>query len=548
MDEDGCFGCLAIVIGVALLIGYWYLVIVVAGPIVVVAGGAVLASIFVWNYCVALARTMLPERCGGEDAHLVVPQVAPGDAAEPAYVQYFFFQALKDYEQVVLASARADLAVAQGKWGVGLARWLITGESDDPERTQIEGIGLALSIPVGLVAAGVLIASGIGAVTIAIGFGLIHLAAVLIAIVICGIGADAFRLLESGAQLVRRIRLACPHPGCYRSIALPVYECPGAGCGRRHRHLQPGRYGVFVRTCICHQRLPTLMRQGRHGLAAYCPHCERPLPDHIGSTRATHLPVVGGPSTGKTMLLMASIVALADGAAGDGLEVTFASDADRSEYERARDQLRQGDDLAKTVVQPPRAFLVYVGTGKSRRLVYLYDAAGESTQTTEAAQQLLYLEHAEGLLFVVDPFSIPDLRRRLDPSEESIAVASKPSHEDPDTTLTRIGNVLRSMTGAGAALPVAVVITKGDALVAVPSLGSPDVGAEGETVSQWLETVGLGVVNRNLELMFGDVGYWIVSARAAMLIGADGAVVTAPLRWLLTQTGLPLAHDAKVAP
>lgn len=540
MNEEG-IGCVGFLIAAAAVALYWYFVIAVAGPVVVVAGGVVLAVVFVWNYCVALARTMLPERFGGEDVPLVVPVVGPGDGAEPAYTQYYFSQALRDYRQVVVASARADVAVARGKWCSDLAGWLVTGISAHPERRMIEGFALAFTIPLGLLVGGILIVSGLGAVAVAVAFGLIHLAAVLLAIVVSGVGAGAFRLLETGGQVVQRIRLSCPHPGCYRPIALPVYECPGAGCGRRHRQLRPGRYGVFVRTCLCHERLPTLLRQGRHGLAAYCPHCERPLPDNIGTARAMHLPVVGGPSAGKTMLLMSAMVVLADEASRGGLEVTFASDADTMEFDRARDQLRANADLAKTVVQPPRAFLVYIGSGATRRLVYMYDAAGESTQTTDAAQQLSYLEHAEGLLFVVDPFAIPALRASLDRRGEAVAVAAKPSPEDPDTTLTRIGNVMRSMSSGGASsLAVAVVITKGDALATLPGISAPPVGADGERVSQWLAAVGLAAVNRNLDVMFGDVRYWMVSARSAVQAGSDGAGVTGPLRWMLARGGLEL--------
>ncbi|MDX6720196.1 MAG: hypothetical protein QOJ63_2450 [Solirubrobacteraceae bacterium] len=526
---------------------YWYFVLRIAGPTLVAVGAIALAGVFLWQYCIALGRTMLPDLCGGDDAQLIVPLAAPPDGAEPAYTQYFFAQALADYKQVVMRSAQGDYAVARGKWCGDLVRWLITGSSACVERRTIDGVALVFTIPIGILVAAVLTVSGLGAAVIAVGFGLVHLGAVMLAIVISGVGAGAFRAFEAGGQLIRRIRLSCPHPGCYRSIALPVYECPGARCGRRHRHLQPGRYGVFVRTCVCHERLPTLLRQGRHGLAAYCPHCDRPLPDNIGTTRAMHIPVVGGPSAGKTMLIMSAIVVLAEEAAAGGLELTFASDADRAEFERAREQLRRQGDLAKTVVRPPRAFLVYIGSGATRRLVYLYDAAGESTQTTEAAQQLLYLEHAQGLLFVVDPFAIAGLRASLDVAGQRIAAASKPSPEDPETTLTRISNVIRSMSEGGAsALAIAVAVTKGDALAALPGLSCPPVGASGEFVLEWLSSVGLGAVNRNLDVMFGDVHYSLVSARVAVRANAGVSGVTDPLRWLLSRAGLDLSRKPEV--
>jgi hypothetical protein len=184
---------------------------------------------------------------------------------------------------------------------------------------------------------------------------------------------------------------------------------------------------------------------------------------------------------------------------------------------------------------------VYVGSSSARRLVYLYDAAGESTQSSEIAQQLSYLEHAEGLLFVVDPFSLPGVTNNLDNDGRQIAAASGPSPEDPDTTFTRISNVLRSMSKGGASsMPVAVVVTKGDALGRLSKVNAPAVGAEGDAVSKWLDHMGLDTMNRSLEVLFGDVSYWAVSARAAMHAGASGSAVTAPVRWLLAEAGLNL--------
>lgn len=527
------------VVAVAAIIT-WYLVIAVAGPVVVVVGGAALSFVFLWNYGVGLARTMLPELLGQSDSCLILPTpTAPEN--EPAYKQYFFGQALADYRQVVEMSLEADLRVASGPWCADLARWLLTGKSKNIHRREFSGTELVFSVPFGLLVLGVLVVSAVVAAAVAVAFGLVHLAVVCAAMAVSGVGAATFQGLETVSQLLRRIRMACPHAGCYRAIALPVYECPGTNCGRRHRQLRPGSYGVFVRTCICHQRLPTLLRLGRHGLTAYCPHCERPLPDRIGTARATHLPVVGGPSAGKTMLLMSAMVVLAEEAARGGLELTFASTADRAEFERARDQLRQNVDLPKTVVRPPRAFLVYVGSSGDRRLVYLYDAAGESTQSSEIAQQLSYLEHAEGLLFVVDPFSLPALTNNLDNDGRQIAAASGPSPENPDTTFTRISNVLRSMSKGGASsMPVAVVVTKGDALSRLSNVHAPSVGAEGDVVSKWLDHVGLDTMNRSLEVLFGAVSYWTVSARAAMHAGASGHAVSAPIRWLLAEAGLDL--------
>jgi len=236
------------------------------------------------------------------------------------------------------------------------------------------------------------------------------------------------------------------------------------------------------------------------------------------------------------------MVAFFDEARRGGVQAEIAYETDRREYEQVREQLGRGVDLQKTVVRAPRAFVFSIGRSRrARRLVYLYDAAGEMTRSTDTAQQLAYLEHAEGLLFVVDPFSLYRLRTMLDEAGKRTAAQSQPSPEDAGETLERFRNLANSMCRRGSgSLPVAVVVTKADALSDLASLQAPPVGAEGDAVVRWLDDMGFDGINRSLRNLFGDTCYWMVSAREGGEAAPGRGSVTAPMRWLLARTGLKL--------
>jgi hypothetical protein len=285
-----------------------------------------------------------------------------------------------------------------------------------------------------------------------------------------------------------------------------------------------------------------LLNHGRLSLSAYCPHCDQALPDHIGTARLAHVPILAGASAGKTMLRWSTMVAFVEEARRGGFQTEISYETDRLDYEQMREQLGRGIDLRKTVVRAPRAFVFSIARSRlARRLVYLYDAAGEMTRSTDTAQQLSYLEHAEGLLFVVDPFSLYQVQTMLDEEGRITAARSQPSPEDAGETFDRFRNLVKSMSRREpSSLPVAVVVTKADALSHLTNLQAPPVGAEGEAVVRWLDGMGFDGINRSLKHHFGDTRYWMVSAREGGEGVAGRGSVTAPMRWLLARNGLKL--------
>jgi hypothetical protein len=288
----------------------------------------------------------------------------------------------------------------------------------------------------------------------------------------------------------RRILIACPHAGCYRRFALPVYACPR--CDRRHGRLVPGRSGAFRHVCRCGARLPTTILLGRFRLGAYCPHCERRLPDRIGRARVEPLPIVGGPAAGKTTLMVLAVRAIRTERRAE-----FVEARDAHAYAGAVVELDQGGRLAKTGPEPPAATMLDL----SQQILYLFDPAGELHTGGARVERLRYLDHGESLVFVIDPFALPELRSALSREERNLVGAT--SEEDPSDTLQRLLADLRSRDDQGRQRRIAVVVTKAD-LLRRTAIGR-DLDAD---VRGWLEGVGVGNTIRTLEHAAGQVRYF----------------------------------------
>ncbi|HEY0460089.1 MAG TPA: hypothetical protein VGC97_13210, partial [Pyrinomonadaceae bacterium] len=183
--------------------------------------------------------------------------------SEPAFKQYYFRKAYRDYEQVVKKSWELNREASN---------WVIqTG-------VKIFQSAVIFTWPLGIT---FFLIAAIGAVTgvaAYIFFGLIHLALVAVIAVLAVSTAYLLRLIEYISMLWRRIFLVCPNSDCYKKIALPIYICPN--CSKEHKSLIPGSYGIIRRKCECTAWLPTLFLFGRNDLPSLCPHeeCRRPLP------------------------------------------------------------------------------------------------------------------------------------------------------------------------------------------------------------------------------------------------------------------------------
>lgn len=498
------------------------------------ASGAILTLVLLGTYLRAAQRVLVPRPVPADDTLIRVPRVGDG---EPAYRSYYAGQVLTDMRSVLRATRTDSARVIQSPAVRGTCLWLLTGRQQPGlPFGDIHGWRVIAAALIGLA---VTLAAIAGVVIAAAAATTIQILHVVLLAVIAGMLVTAAILLygtEAGGLAMRKIRMKCPHPDCYRHIALPFYTCPK---GHEHRCLRPGIYGIFWRVCSCDTRLPTVLMLKRHQLEASCPRCKRLVPRGLGSARLVHFPLIGGASAGKSSLLTAIVAGLESLAQESGPTVEFASDASRQEYESAEKLLSSGKWPNKTSVYVPEAFMFYTGQGRKRRLVYLYDPRGEVFRVADSVRRQHYLDSASGIIFVVDPFSAP-AAQNLPTADEQVVRDARPSAEDPQATYARAAGELGVRLGRRQArTPVAVIATKFNAVLQTRGMPRPSQPYDTKSVAAWLKDIGLRNLTASLTHDFGSVQYWAASAytsagpRAA---AEDKRAVTAPIVWLLSLT------------
>jgi double-GTPase-like protein len=421
---------------------------------------------------------------------------SPVPVPDVAYRHYLLDQVWRDWWA---------LASAVGPWTWRTARTALHRLT----RTLLGGLWGFFAFPVWLALCAGIVLAVVPAALLAVLLSVVYGVLALVGMAGWLVCVAVLWLVERAFMAYGRILQTCPHPFCYEKIALPVYECPG--CGTRHERLTPGRAGAFRHVCRCGVRLPTTIPLGRYRLTAYCPHCGGRLPERIGRVRVEPLPFVGGPAAGKTTFMFLAIRALHARARAARGRLAFVEKRHAQAYAGAVQEFQRGGRLAKTGPELPLATMVDVELpGRRHRILYLFDPAGEHFTGASEVESLRYLDHGEALLFVVDPFALPAVRRALSEDErELVDRAAASSEEDPADTLQRVLNELRSRPDRGRQRRVAVVLTKVD-LLCRTTIGrslADSRAASGGAVRGWLEEVGLGNAIRALDQLAGEVRY-----------------------------------------
>jgi hypothetical protein len=409
---------------------------------------------------------------------------------------------------------------------------------------------------VGIVA-GSVVAAVLGGLLSAI-YGLLVILVIAATLAVAGV----LRLFELLSLRIRGITVECPN--CHHRVLAPVYECPHCPATEPslHRHLIPGSLGVVSRICRCGHSLPTLLIRGKSKLTAYCQReeCKGLLPEEAYTAPTFHVPVVAGTSAGKTVFMTATVARMEakSRSAADGFSLEFADGRAKEEYQKARAALQDAAFGAIRATQPVmrvRAFNVYVHSHQiSRRLLYLYDPAGERYETSGGIATFRFLKFTDGVVLIVDPFSFPSVREL---APQSTVDDVRPSQSDAEEMFGRFAQNLREHLGTKVdrklAMPIAVVITKADALLSATGVQHPydglgdeigDRDARSEGARNWLiETAGQRGLVATLENSFARCGYFAVSALDAFTVRVRSSGQTqtkvrnddpsAPVLWLL---------------
>jgi hypothetical protein len=318
---------------------------------------------------------------------------------------------------------------------------------------------------------------------------------------------------------------ACPH--CYEKTTLPEYVCKN--CGAIHKKLMPNSYGILSHQCQCGQKLPATFFLNRGELQARCQACHQLLHREHVESRRIFIPILGGPSSGKTAFMFAVVRKLVEEKAAEmGFETDFIENNTKLEYRKVINQLRKGKVPAKTLDAIPKAFnLALKKDGKTKWLMYIYDPAGETYQDTENLSVHLYYKYLSGMIMIVDPFSIPAVRRDYENDLSRTWSSVNPSQLNLEDALAGVLLTLEESFGLSKTSkikkPLAVVISKADAFGLEKRIGeeavdkavgtgSNRIQIKSDLIKQQLIDWDEGALIQQIETRFNSVRYFSCSA------------------------------------
>ena len=505
-------------------------------------GCVVLIGMALWNYLKTVYEEMLIGK-GWIDSPT---------GSEPAFKQYFFRKAYKDYRQVVEKSSEKNVKTLEWLKEKGLK--LFVNEA------------AWLTFPLGLTYVAVVAVGVIAGFLAYVVFGLLHLTIVITCAAIAISTAYILRGIERLLMMYRRISLRCPNSECHADISLPHYFCPG--CNVLHENLLPGSYGVSHRQCECGAWLPTLFLFGRNRLSSICPNlsCKKPLNSGIGVTKNIHIPIVGGPSAGKTNFLVACMTEIHQSADDGHANVAFTTKKDETVYKTSKNNFKSGVAAGKTVQESPDAFLFIANTGNDDCLLYIYDAAGELYNQTDKMRRQEYFNYVNGIIFLIDPFSLSQVQANLENelSNTAVKLQISPCEEKPQDVYSKLLQTLQQEKGISRSAsnkPISVVVTKSDAFNIAEEIqqiaknilldGNEKQTRESLAVRKWLEKNGEGNLIRGIEKDFKQVSYFYCSPLGRLPDSSSTPFsprnVLKPLNWLLNRYGLDFenGNDSK---
>jgi hypothetical protein len=393
-------------------------------------------------------------------------------------------------------------------------------------------------LPVAVAASICLLATGLTMLALAGIFAIITWACSAVVTALFAAGLVLLRAAEHSWRTRMHAEASCPR--CYHITPRPAYRCPG--CSELHRDIRPGRLGLLFRRCECGHLVPTMVLRAAWRLEAVCQRCEEPLRAGAAALRDVRIPIFGDTSAGKTRFLYAGLDSLIDFTSRAHIPLGFPDEESEDQATVALDLIRSGQDTVKTSLGLPIALTCRIGSGVSSTLVHLFDAAGEHYRGAEGHDSLGFLDHGQGLVYVLDPFSIGSVRDRVAGQNALAGRLANAAAGDPETTYGEVVSRLRDSGVQADAQRLAIVVSKADLL----SAGGLEVPADSDAIADWLTETGVHNLVLSARRDFAEARYFLVASLAAAR--ADRSRDPgAPLRWLLQSRGVRLT-DAGESP
>jgi hypothetical protein len=253
------------------------------------------------------------------------------------------------------------------------------------------------------------------------------------------------------------------------------------------------------------------------------------------------IPVFGPVSAGKTRLVSAGLVAMRDRAAANGAAIEFVDEDSADVYRTGAVVIETDGNTSKTAAgQLPTAITAQIRTGRRKATLHLFDAAGEFYTNRDDNADLEFLDHAQGLVFVVDPFSMQWVTDQFGGTYTPRVTAANPAANNPEEVYQITVRRLRDYRIDTTRQNLAIAVVKADLLAGT----EPAVDLTPDTVRDWLDRAGLDNLVLSAERDFAEVRYFLV---ASVRTRAETATMSpaAPFFWLVEKAGVGVLPDER---
>jgi hypothetical protein len=494
-----------------------YLIYAVVAALASMAVGAAICTVqTVAEYLIGCTQVLVIRPGGLPDRRHVFTPPAHSDPARPSY---FYGPARSDL-RYIRQVAWSRWQHAAGFWGDLVGDMLDVAE-DSHKVTGPPAVGLAIGLIVAVPLAAVL----------AVAAGLTHEVVVDVATVSVRCTATALRAVDSALLRVRHIKVRCV--ACFERLSYPAYLCPNPKCRDIHWDIRPGPYGVLRRKCRCGQPMPTLLLLGSaRRLDAICSYraCKQPLEHRPGKEREVIFPIFGAKGAGKTLLLFGIVKTLQD-LVRPGIRVETGDASTASRIRDLDSALAEGFPVPATpAAELPKAYVLRLRIGRYRRIVQLFDAAGELFYDSQRSADLVYLGAANTFVMVIDPLSINDFWDRLPSAERGRLAADRSIARHPQPVYQQTADRITEMGQQRVPRRLAIVFSRADLI----GTGLGPGASTGDGVREWAEgTLGLAGLMREAESDFREVALFHTAP-----FGSAHSSLTDLVHWLMRAEGI----------
>ena len=293
----------------------------------------------------------------------------------------------------------------------------------------------------------------------------ITLCQIAILVVLYMIAAIIFGIMILADKIycyIKSISNQCPN--CQSKFSLPSYLCP---CGLEHDLLTPGKYGIFKRECNCGNLLPTTFLNGREKLQAKCPECGHSISEG-GLQSSWCIPVVGGPSSGKTCYINMTMMSLQNISESKYGLIFDYEDNGLDDYKLNSNKLINCQLPAKTADKRLKYYqFSLTPEGATKQLISLCDVAGELFNTNISGNEMttqIGFHYANAFILIIDPLAITQYRDELSKTHkiDEYFGSQQPIDDLADILIVTLQKMFSLKSNAFLKSEVAIVFTKMD--------------------------------------------------------------------------------------